>query len=228
MPTLTLAQIVIDLPKGLKAAPQLSHEGRNDHSLLAKTVLTESFGGPVLRPWRIIGKQGRQLTVLGYTQGLDTGGLRQRLAHATPALQQALKVIGNASVLTPVEGEMLRFQLRCVPLVSVTHSRRSRDAYSYARSRWGTAAGIDRAAIYAAYVRDRLAGADLEAFALDNFERVLMVRRQGSAWSTKRYPKAELSGRLRVTDPAAFTQTLAAGLGRMRAYGFGMLRLEAV
>jgi hypothetical protein len=87
---------------------------------------------------------------------------------------------------------------------------------------------MDRAAVYAAYVRDRLAGADLETFELEHYERILMVRRQGNAWSTKRYPHAEFSGRLRVTDPAAFLQTLAAGVGRMRGYGFGMLRLEAV
>jgi CRISPR system Cascade subunit CasE len=40
-------------------------------------------------------------------------------------------------------------------------------------------------------------------------------------------PDAVLAGQLRVTDPKAFTQLLASGVGRHRAFGFGLLLLRS-
>jgi CRISPR system Cascade subunit CasE len=39
-------------------------------------------------------------------------------------------------------------------------------------------------------------------------------------------PDAVLAGQLRVTSPDAFAQLLANGLGRHRAFGFGLLLLR--
>ena len=41
-------------------------------------------------------------------------------------------------------------------------------------------------------------------------------------------PDAVLEGIFKVTDPAAFEQTLTQGIGRQRAYGRGYIRLEAM
>jgi len=39
-------------------------------------------------------------------------------------------------------------------------------------------------------------------------------------------PDVVLAGQLRVTDPQAFAQLLAKGVGRHRAFGFGLLLLR--
>ena len=39
-------------------------------------------------------------------------------------------------------------------------------------------------------------------------------------------PDVVMQGRLRVSDPQAFAQLLARGVGRHRAFGFGMLLLR--
>ena len=229
MTTLTQVQLVIDLPAALRATPHLTHAGRGDESLVVKTVLTEAFGGAVLRPWRILGQHGQHgqhLTVLGYTDGVTAETLRQRVELALPALQTAVSVVGSAPLAEPELGRVFRFRLRCIPLISVTGAR-TRDAYTYACTQAGSAQGIDRAEVYARYVQERLPGATLTETRLDGFQLVSMVRRQQQGWKTGRFPLAELSGVLTVDDPAAFLGPLSTGIGRMRAYGFGLLRLEA-
>ena len=44
--------------------------------------------------------------------------------------------------------------------------------------------------------------------------------------SGKTMPEAVIEGGLCVDDPARLTEAIVAGVGRQRAYGFGMLRLQ--
>jgi CRISPR-associated protein Cas6/Cse3/CasE subtype I-E len=226
MSSLTQVQLIVDIPAALRATPQLTHAGRGDESLVVKTVLTEGLGGAVIRPWRILGQHGQHLTVLGYTEGLDADVLNQRLSLGLPSLQTAITVAGSAPLAVPQAGQSFRFRIRCVPLISVTGAR-TRDAYTYECTKAGTSNGIDRAEAYARYLQERLPGATASDTTLDGFQLMSMVRRKQQGWSTGRFPMAELSGVLTVDDPAAFMGPLANGVGRMRAYGFGMLRLEA-
>ena len=50
------------------------------------------------------------------------------------------------------------------------------------------------------------------------------LRRRGNARLVR--PSAVLEGTLSITDPVEFRQTLARGIGRHRAFGFGMLLLR--
>ena len=67
---------------------------------------------------------------------------------------------------------------------------------------------------------------------LNAFARSHIVRRTQASASQARKgqtidgPDATLTGRLRVTDPTAFAHLLARGVGRHRAFGFGMLLLQ--
>lgn len=74
----------------------------------------------------------------------------------------------------------------------------------------------------------RMPAADLEGsvrlaeFRQDPFHRSPTKRSRDGGMGPKR-PNAVLEGTLRVTDSDAFTSLLARGIGRHRAYGFGML-----
>jgi CRISPR system Cascade subunit CasE len=52
-------------------------------------------------------------------------------------------------------------------------------------------------------------------------------KKDGSV-SSKTMPEAVIEGRLRVDDPEKMIETIGAGVGRQRAYGCGMLRLQPV
>ena len=67
---------------------------------------------------------------------------------------------------------------------------------------------------------------------LSAFARSKSVRRiqasadQGRKGHASEGPDATLTGHLRITDPTAFAHLLARGVGRHRAFGFGMLLLH--
>jgi CRISPR-associated protein Cas6/Cse3/CasE subtype I-E len=64
---------------------------------------------------------------------------------------------------------------------------------------------------------------------LDAFQREKLYRRGDRQTGSKpllERPAALLSGQLVVGDPSAFSALLARGVGRHRAFGFGMLRVR--
>lgn len=71
-------------------------------------------------------------------------------------------------------------------------------------------------------------GVEPERLALDSF-RLSGTQRRGSDRALhhlRRGPDALFSGVLRVADPDAFAALLARGVGRHRAFGYGMLLLR--
>ena len=104
---------------------------------------------------------------------------------------------------------------------------------------------VDREAVYLAWLRDRMtATTDVDGAEMRLLQRVKTRRRvhakpqsaDPSACGTPprdrlRYqategPDALMAGTLTVTDPAAFAQLLARGVGRHAAFGYGMLLLS--
>ena len=67
-------------------------------------------------------------------------------------------------------------------------------------------------------------GAALESATLQSFQRTRAVRKLHSRYSEG--PDAIMRGVLTVTDGQAFARLLAGGVGRHRAYGYGMLLLR--
>jgi CRISPR system Cascade subunit CasE len=219
-------QLSVSLPAALQAASSLTHTGLTDETLVIKTALTEALGGPTVRPYRVVAAHGDSVTIIGYSAH-DADALRDRLALASPAAQAAVTVVGSAPMPTLREGHQLRFSIRMVPTVSVTGGKSS-DAFLYDREKLGPDAAGSRAQSYARYLGARVPGVQFENLTLDGFSLQPMTRRVTSGWRQSRYPVATMSGVLTVTDPEAFLPVLAGGVGRMRAYGFGCLRLEAV
>jgi CRISPR system Cascade subunit CasE len=81
-----------------------------------------------------------------------------------------------------------------------------------------------REAVYRDWLAARMNGAELvaEATRLKSYERSRTSRTGGGPEG----PDAILHGELIVTDPAAFAALLAHGVGRHKAYGYGMLLLR--
>src|SRR5262249_3259137 len=91
--------------------------------------------------------------------------------------------------------------------------------------------GSSRGEVYAAWLRRHMAegGAELERAHLKAFRLTRVTRRGRAAANGTRAlhqqmgPDATFSGVLTVRDPEAFGGLLARGIGRHRAFGFGML-----
>jgi len=190
--------------------------------------------------------------LLAYTR-LAPPALAQAVALADPAAADALGLstgphsAGYRVRAFPTQwqaGQVLGFTVRVRPIEREAKKGCERDAFIGAAL---AAPGetLCRQTVYAAWLAAQLAprpgterqawqgGAELLDAGLNRFALSPVLRRtQSSSGSTDRAsrtvtgPDATLSGHLRVKEPVAFAALLARGVGRHRAFGFGMLRLH--
>lgn len=218
----------------------LGQEGDWGYALHA--LLHAAFGEQAPQPFRYLdAEQG----LLAYTS-LDATQLAQRTALADPDVAAALGLgqthqHGGLNVRPfPTQwavGHTLGFEVRVRPIIREGATGRERDAFLAAAEK-AQGGALDRGEVYVQWLRDLLArqgGAALVDARVTRYQQLGVTRKsqKGSAQDVRRSrlvqgPDAVLAGQLRVTNPPAFAQLLANGLGRHRAFGFGLLLLRPV
>ncbi len=252
--TLQLARLPIDLPalaraareRGWTRAPRAAFdEGAALHHLLG-----EAFGPGALQPFRlIVAPRARAGTLYAYTKATADElrstaamvGLPEASELALPADRLATKPMPE----TWTAGKRLGFDIRLRPVVRLAKSLPPpADRAGTQRHGFGAGAEVDaflaaalrdpdpavmgsavrsREGVYGKWLADRLEGAaTVEAVRLVSFRRSRAAR-SGSA---QEGPDAVLQGTLVVCDPAIFADRLRRGVGRHRAYGYGMVLLR--
>lgn len=216
----------------------LDKEGDLGYALHA--LLHAAFGEQAPQPFRYLDtEQG----LLAYTR-LDATELAQLVALADPDVVAALglgqtRQHGGMNVrLFPTqwaEGHTLGFEVRVRPIIREGKTGRERDAFLAAAEK-AQGSVLDRGEVYVQWLRDLLArqgGAELVDARMTRYQQLGVTRKsqRGGADDVRRSrlvngPDAVLAGQLRVTDPQAFAQLLGLGLGRHRAFGFGLVLLR--
>lgn len=221
---------------------RLSHR-ESDDGYVAHAALSAALGERAPRPFvleRMLSPEPNpdQATeiVLGHaSDDFDRAHLNPEFAH--------LIVDGESKSVPPIaSGARIAFLTRVTPVVRTRRTAtpgapllprgkgREVDAF-LARCAEVGPEPVDRAEVYRGWlVRELTArgGAELEDFALRAFRRVRLLRKEADgSEGRKRHvlerPDALLVGTLRVTDSDAFRALLARGIGRHRAFGFGMM-----
>ncbi len=224
---------------------KLSARGTLDEGRALHHLFCETFGPAALQPFRLMVAPGG-LSGTGYAYaGQDAGVLRDLArAAATPAAAGILALDRMRSLPRPVRtwqtGQRLGFDLRLRPVVRLraavpdTAFRKGGEIDAFlaeALQRHGgnpdgmKSAGRGREAVYLDWLNARLGAAatlDREGSRLASFRRS-RVHRGGRLAEG---PDAVIHGALTVTDPDRFAERLARGVGRHRAYGYGMLLLR--
>jgi CRISPR system Cascade subunit CasE len=215
-------------------------EASGDLGYALHGLLQAAFGKRAPRTFRYLNaEQG----LLAYTD-LSGTDLQLAAALAPPDVAAALGVgatqshAGLSARPFPSawpKGHVLGFDLRVRPVIREGETGRERDAFLAAVDKSGGAV-LDRGQVYAQWLHDqfkRLGGTELLDVTLHSFKRCDVMRKtQRSAAGELRKvrtvngPDATLTGHLRVGDPAAFAALLARGVGRHRAFGYGMLMLR--
>lgn len=209
-------------------------------------LLRAAFGAAAPQPFRYLDeRQG----LLAYTN-LDPDAMAAQVALADPIAAQTLG-LGASGLHEGYRlrafpalwhaGQVLGFEVRVRPTVRAAAGEQ--DAFLQAVAR-ANGAPLQREAVYAQWLRTHLAASDggareawqgaveVTEVQLAGFQRLAIVRRTQAVDGAARRgrvidgPDALLKGRLRVLDPVAFRQLLARGVGRHRAFGFGMLLLS--
>ncbi len=192
------------------------------------------------KPFRLMDPSKRALEVFGYTS-LDHRGLAERAERfADPAAWGVCDLERATSKPMPSEfpvGTRLGFSVRVCPIRRIAkkgpmeRERAEVDAFLARSWEVGPDVPLDRAEVYSEWLREEVAkgGARVEGAAVERFQLDRLHRRtHGSARRGHRSgrPDVTFEGTLEVTDTAAFGARLARGLGRHRAFGFGMLLLR--
>lgn len=216
----------------------LDKEGDLGYALHA--LLHAAFGEQAPQPFRYLdAEQG----LLAYTC-LAATGLAQLVALAEPEVAAALGLgrthqHGGMNVrIFPTQwavGHTLAFDVRVRPIIREGKTGRERDAFLAAAEK-APGNSLDRSEVYMQWLRDLLArqgGAELIHARMTRYQQLGVTRRsqKGSAEDMRHSrlvggPDAVLAGQLRVTNSQAFAQLIANGLGRHRAFGFGLLLLR--
>lgn len=202
-------------------------------------LLTECFGDLAPKPFRLIAPRSGRLGVLyGYGQA-DAAALQEQGAIcADPVQIRAIpheRIQSKPMPATLRSGVRLGFETRIRPVVRRSRGAEGRggserDAFQIEAMRHPSGAmPRTREAVYIDWLSsevERRGGARLEA----EHSRMVSFQRRRSQFTPKSRPvegpDAVMWGSLIVTDSEAFTNLLARGVGRHRAYGYGMLLLR--
>jgi CRISPR system Cascade subunit CasE len=218
----------------------LPRDADDDFGYTLHALLAACFGTLAPKPFMFQRHTGTP-KILAYS-ALDAPALR---AHALDfALPDALAAINLDSLLSkPMPaafaiGRDLGFTVRVRPMVRTDkHGNRARsreiDAFQAAIEGTAEDAGISRSEVYRSWLESRFStgGCEIRAATLSALRRTPVVRRDQNR-GLRRIggkdggPDATFSGTLRVTDPEIFALLLARGIGRHRAFGFGMILLR--
>ncbi|MBI5517952.1 MAG: type I-E CRISPR-associated protein Cas6/Cse3/CasE [Deltaproteobacteria bacterium] len=133
-------------------------------------------------------------------------------------------------------GARVGFAVRACPVVRVPRAGRSGhdelDAVLAAARREPENHELDREEVYRGWLAGELArrgGVTSEGLRVERFQLEKVVRPRHDEAGTRRAmdrPDVTFEGTLTVTDGALFNALLARGLGRHRAFGFGMVLLK--
>ncbi|MFW6175602.1 MAG: type I-E CRISPR-associated protein Cas6/Cse3/CasE [Acidobacteriota bacterium] len=223
---------------------------QDDSGYLVHDQLAALFQEGTVQPFRVTREWARNVEVLGYS-ALDEEALRERAAsYAPPEAYRATDWEAFAVKPMPESfqpGRRLGFEVRLCPVVRLASARtvRGKDGgtQKYSRGREVDAwehrrflanepdQGISREEAFRHWLAHRLAGAaELESARLTRFQRTRLVRKTHEPKRTSHVlqrPDATLQGTLTVADGERFLDLLTRGVGRHRAFGFGMLLLRA-
>ena len=209
-----------------------------DEGFAMHCLLTESFGRGALQPFRVIipRDRGRRTgTLYGYAHR-EAGDLQEAAAlYCDPLQAKILPPSRIDSKPMPNEwqtGKRLGFEVLLRPVI-----RRARgseragsecDAFQAEAERHGKGEmSRSREEVYTDWLRDRLercGAAQLDNATLAMFQRTRAVRKLHCRPSEG--PHALMRGTLTVSDTSEFGRLVATGLGRHKAYGYGMLLLK--
>jgi CRISPR system Cascade subunit CasE len=211
-----------------------------DLGYITHIQLAETFGDRSPKPFVASETGNRWLTVLAYTDR-EPAELRETAqACADPAVYAAVDWEKFAAKPMPVDWPAERqfgFEVRTCPTVRMAsdgeHHRKGVEVDAFLAACWkaGSSTSVDRESVYRDWLTKRLEaeGAVVRRCGLHRFQLDSLLRRtQGEARVGRlcQRPVATLRGTLEIKAPVTFSLLLRRGIGRHRAFGFGMVLLH--
>lgn len=224
-------------------------EHGGDMGYAVHAALMAAFAAHAPKPFRLF-ERASGADLFGYTGASGPELVDHAQTFADPEIVNALRLASLASKAMPAAwtpGRRLGFEVRVRPVIrrdrpGERDAAREQDAFQAAFEGSGATplAGSSpprREEVYRRWLAEhiaRLGGARLvdASVRLVSFQRLRVARRGRRTEAGRRPlassegPDAVLAGVLEVTDSDAFAALLRRGIGRHRAFGFGMMLLR--
>jgi CRISPR system Cascade subunit CasE len=212
-----------------------------DGGYIMHAALSALFGDGAPRPFVVRDSGSRRLTMLGYASSSHHELAERARALADPLAAETMELDAMCSKQMPSAwraGALYRFETRVCPVVRISgrsagETPREVDVFIHRCLRVSAETLLDRQAIYGEWLARELArdgAARICETRLVRFQRQRLARRDRSGEDQRlrrcERPDATLVGILEVNSPEGFAALLRRGLGRHRAFGFGMLLLS--
>lgn len=196
-------------PIWTRAVIRLDRRRGHDPRYLLHQAVCDLWDGEPRPVWRLVWLQGDTAEIVILSETMPVGGPRGRWGRV-----QGVEV---GPVRIPEPGERVVYVGSVVATAEVDDVRRALlDAYP------DEPAGE----LYADYIQRRLgAAATVRAAEVYRIEGCTL-RRRGSRAKVIQYAVADVGGTLVVHDPVALVEAMCTGVGRGKAFGFGLLTLS--
>ena len=213
----------------------------DDLGYVVHCALGETFGERAPKPFSVLDEAGAGVTVLGY---VDRDAAELRDAAERPATSEARGIVSLSTLAAkpmPTEwpgGRRLRFQVTCCPVMrkgragSDTRGPEIDVFLDRCAQAPDKSVAVSREAVYVEWLAshlERQGGARVVSAGLEGYRLARLIRRRrGNDRSARVFerPSASLAGVLEVGDNERFRELVSRGIGRHRAFGFGMLLLR--
>jgi CRISPR system Cascade subunit CasE len=212
-----------------------------DAGYLVHCQLLELLGKRAPSTFAIASDKGEFWHILGYC-GDDQQALKEYAdTYADPLIHASVDWTTLATKAMPREwplGKTLSFEVRICPVIRKSQSGEFNrkgaevDAFLAKCRKVGPDVGVDREQVYREWLElqfVRHGGATLRSANIASFQVLSLTRRTQGEFRKSQLierPDALMRGELEITDSMAFNRLLQRGLGRHRAFGYGMLLLK--
>lgn len=215
-------------------AQGLNHGQDGDLGYATHAWLAACFGPLAPKPFRIQAPQGSRFRLLGYSEQDSETLVAGAVVTASNAAREVLDRSDLASSCLPQrweKGRRYAFDVLVCPVSRRLQTEKDVFLRLLERLPEGKEAPT-RSEVYQEWLTAQMLGAaEMQGFRLHAFQLIRLVRRTQSRRGQPRFappmtrPQALCRGGLVVTDPERFDSLLRRGIGRHRAFGYGMLLL---
>lgn len=213
-----------------------------DEGYIVHCLLGELFGERAPKPFAIVGHRARLVDVLAYSFEPAAALMDHAQAFADPSAYNTVDWQAIESKPMPASfraGRRVGFEIRLCPTIRKhakgAKHRKGAEVDVFVARCWDVGAGmaVSREDVYVSWLDDQLdrhGGCRLDGAALRSFQLSRLLRRRTTNGtrhtSTVQRPDARITGTVTVVDGARFHSLLTRGVGRHRAFGFGMMLLR--
>jgi CRISPR system Cascade subunit CasE len=199
-------------------------------------VLNETFGADAPKPFHFFDEFGGRLIAYSPHDANALQELARRRRAEVPASTAASEALSLPSIHAHplpeswAAGVRYRFSVRARPVCRVAHNRerglpRECDVFLRAvATKPNDSEWVNKQGVYAAWFREQIpeSAAEFKSVHISRLGRIQVYRKGAPRLQG---PDVTYSGILEVGDPDSFQACLQRGVGRHRAFGFGMLLL---